>query len=326
MAKLVLGLGVSHTPQMSLPSDCWEDYAKNDGKFFDLIWRRETWSFGDLVSERKAENLSEEIKPQVWQRRFDQITSAVAEAEAALEEAKPDVVLVVGDDHREIYSEAAMPTFSIFWGNNVEAIPPSEIYEAVKPAAWALFGTSRETYACHSDLGRHLIASLHELEFDVAQVRELPEETSVGHPFIAVRQRLMSNHVIPTPMVPIILNTYFAPNIPSPKRCWDFGQALVRAIESFPEDISVAIVASGGLSHFVVDYEFDNGFLDAIGRGAIEELEAEDFVSGTSECLCWLVAAGACSAMDMKVLGLVPGYRTLAGTGCTKAAALWRGN
>lgn len=324
MAKLVLGLGVSHTPQMSLPSKYWEEYAKNDGKFFDLIWRGQVWSFDDLVAERKAEDLAKQIDPELWRNRYEEITVAVTAAEAALDEADPDVVIVVGDDHREIYSQAAMPTFSIYWGDRVDAIPPEEVFDAVKPAAWALFGNERETYPCDPALGRHLISRLHELEFDVAQVSELPDETSVGHPFIAVRQRLMGKRHNPIPVVPVILNTYFAPNVPIPKRAWDFGRALATAVESYPEDMTVAIVGSGGLSHFVVDFEFDNRFIDAIGSGEIASLGPEEFVSGTSECLCWLVAAGACEQMEMQVLGLVPGYRTLAGTGCTMGAVVWR--
>ena len=324
MAKLVLGLGVSHTPQMSLPSDHWEEYAKNDGRFFDLLCRGQVWAFDDLVAERKSEDLGEQIDPELWRKRYDEITNAVSAAEDALEEADPDVLIVVGEDHHEIYSQAAMPTFSIYWGEEVEAIPPEEVYEAVKPAAWALFGNERETYPCHPGLGRYLISKLHELEFDVAQVSELPHETSVGHPFIAVRQRLMGKRPNLIPVVPVILNTYFPPNVPSPKRAWDFGRALASAVESYPEDITVAIAGSGGLSHFVVDFEFDKRFIEAIGNGDITGLRPEEFVSGTSECLCWLVAAGACSQMEMQVLGLIPGYRTLAGTGCTMGAAVWR--
>ena len=113
MAKLVLGLGVSHTPQMSLPSDHWEEYAKNDGRFFDLIWRGQVWSVDALVAERKAEELGEQIDPELWRKRYDEITNAVSAAEVALDEADPDVVLVVGDDHHEIYGRDCHDFFSL---------------------------------------------------------------------------------------------------------------------------------------------------------------------------------------------------------------------
>ena len=70
-----------------------------------------------------------------------------------------------------------------------------------------------------------------------------------------VYNRLMTGATIPT--VPVMLNTYYPPNQPTPKRCYNLGQALRGAIESWPKDIRVGILASGGLSHFVVDEELD---------------------------------------------------------------------
>src|SRR5262249_61082176 len=68
----------------------------------------------------------------------------------------------------------------------------------------------------------------------------------------------------PVPVVPIFLNTYYPPNQPRPARCYAFGQAVRRAVEGFAGDLRVGVLASGGLSHFLVDEEFDRAILKAI--------------------------------------------------------------
>src|SRR3546814_11172903 len=74
---------------------------------------------------------------------------------------------------------------------------------------------------------------------------------------------LLMDEANPLPIVPLALNTYYAPNQPTPRRCYALGQAIRRAVESYPEDIKVAVIASGGLSHFVVDEELDRGLIEA---------------------------------------------------------------
>jgi hypothetical protein len=59
-------------------------------------------------------------------------------------------------------------------------------------------------------------------------------------------------------MVPVMVNTYYPPNQPTPKRCYAFGQAVRKAIESWDSNKRVALMASGGLSHVVIDEEIDD--------------------------------------------------------------------
>jgi hypothetical protein len=130
----------------------------------------------------------------------------------------------------------------------------------------------------------------------------------------------------PLPVVPVVINTYFPPNRPNPLRCWQFGQAIKRAIKAYDHDTRVAVIASGGLSHFVVDEELDRRLLDAIGtrdEADIAAMSADDFQHGTSESLCWFTSGGACDELTMELLAYVPAYRTLAGTGCGMAMARW---
>lgn len=327
MATIVLGLGVSHTPMMSLPSTDWAAYAARDATAFPLIYRRKRWEYEDLVAARASEGIADQVNEATFAAKHARITAAVDRLSAELAQARPDVLVVVGDDHHEMYTEASMPTLAIYWGDTIESIPPQTVFPAVAPAAWALFGEERETYQCDAALGEHLITRLNADGFDVAQLRSAPEGQSVGHPFVLVRTRLVGVGREMPPIVPVIMNTYFPPNRPTPKRCWEFGKGLREAIEAYPADVRVAVVASGGLSHFVVDEELDRSMLDAMASGddrRVAELDLEDFSSGTSEGLCWLTAGGACHPLSMEVVEYVPGYRTPAGTGCAMAAVVWK--
>ena len=326
MAELVLGLGVSHTPQMNMSSDHWAEYAARDATAFPLIWKRKRWDYQDLVAARAAEGVAEQVNEEVWAAKYERINDGVARLAAALAEARPDVVVIVGDDHHELFAKESMPTIAVYWGETIDAFPPEWIFPAVEPAAWALFGERPETYPCHADLGRFLITDLNRNGFDVAQVNAAPEGQSAGHPFIAIRNRLMDREQDPIPMVPVVLNTYFPPNTPTPVRCWELGKALAASIAAYPEDIRVAVVASGGLSHFVIDESIDRPMLEALASGddrRIAAIEVEDYVSGTSEGLCWIAVGGACRGLDMDLVAYVPGYRTEAGTGTAMCAAIW---
>ena len=72
--------------------------------------------------------------------------------------------------------------------------------------------------------------------------------------------------------MPIMVNTYYPPNQPTPKRCFDMGRAIRGAIESWPTKARVGILASGGLSHFVVDEELDYMAMDGMKEKSIVKL------------------------------------------------------
>lgn len=328
MARIVAGLGVSHTPQMSMPSDLWASYARHDTKNPNLIFRRKKWAFEDLVAARAQEGIAERVNEEEFAALHARAQDAVQVLADTLAQAAPDVVVVVGDDHHELFSEDSMPTFAVYWGETVTAIPPEKLwFPEVATAKWALYGEQEEVYLCHPGLGEHLIRALNAGGFDVAQVRAQPQGQSIGHTVVLVRNRLMDRTQPSLPIVPLLLNTYFEPNRPTPLRCWRLGRALAAAIEAYPEDLAVAVVASGGLSHFVVDEEIDRAVLDVMRRrdeDAVAALSPDDFVSGTSEALGWLTVGGACAGLPMEVVDYLPAYRTAAGTGCGMAMVRWR--
>ena len=153
-------------------------------------------------------------------------------------------------------------------------------------------------YPCVPDLGRHLIHTVTAEGFDVAQITKLPEgeigSNAVPHAFGFIYRRVMRDRV--PPQVPVFVNTFYPPNQPTAPRCYRFGQALARAVKSWDSAKTVTFVASGGMSHFVVNEAFDRQVLEAMTAGdaaTLTSLPEHMFESGTSEIKNWIVVAGA---------------------------------
>ena len=161
--------------------------------------------------------------------------------------------------------------------------------------------------------------------FDVSQSTTQVEGRSIGHAYTFVRRRLLSQKSIP--MVPVFVNCFFPPNKPTPARCYEFGKALRKAIESWGEDKRVAIIASGGLSHFKLDEKLDEIVIDAFKSGdeeAIKAIPREKLEGASGEILNWIVAAGALEDRKIDYLEYVAGYRSPAGTGVGMTFATWK--
>ena len=103
------------------------------------------------------------------------------------------------------------------------------------------------------------------------------------------------------PIVPVFLNAYYPPNQPSPARCLALGEALRRAVEAFPQDARIGIMASGGLSHFVVDEAFDRAMIEALRRkdaAFFRNAPLTKLMSGSSEIRNWICLAGAAGPLE----------------------------
>jgi hypothetical protein len=150
-------------------------------------------------------------------------------------------------------------------------------------------------------------------------VRETPDhEQYLPHGFAFVVKRLYNNE--PRPLLPVFQNTCYPPNTPSPRRAYMFGQAIAEAIRAWPEPARVAVVASGGLSHFVVDEELDRTVIAGLQQKdaeALKRIPRERLYSATSETLNWIAVGGAMekTRLEFELVDYVPVYRTPAGTG-----------
>lgn len=156
----------------------------------------------------------------------------------------------------------------------------------------------------HASLARHIAASLFADEFDISFFQKRPIDHGLFSPLSMMtdRGKLWSGAVIPL-QVGVLLFP-----IPTAKRCYSLGRALKKAIESYPEDISVAIVATGGLSHQVHgercgfnNTEWDMEFLDLLTNDpkALTEITHAEYAERggmeSSEIIMWLIMRGALS-------------------------------
>jgi 3-O-methylgallate 3,4-dioxygenase len=330
MAKIVLGLGTSHGPMLSTPPEEWGQRAIFDRQIRHH-YRGETWSFAELVEARKQRHFEREITLERWRERHAACRQALARLAAVFADAHPDIVVILGNDHMEMFEPAAVPAFSVFWGEALINNPYSAEHMArLAPGqAIALPGhipPGGARYPCASTLGRHLIEAATAAGFDVASMKQLPREET-PHAYGFVYRQIMGDRALPC--VPVALNTYYPPNQPSVARCYAFGTVLGRAIESWDSDLTVALIASGGLSHFVIDEELDAAFLDSLRRGDIDKLggfSEAHFQSGTSEIKNWLPLAGAMAALGFELgdIDYIPCYRSPAGTGNAMGFVSWR--
>lgn len=316
MATIVLGIGTSHSTQCSLTPDWWAEQGNFD--------RRRT-PFDELA--RNAPSwLPAELTMETWTRKYEDIQRSITALSDALDQARPDVLVIFGDDQRELFLDDTIPMFSVFRGEQIWDLPGSteKLSPSHKAGRWAIHGDAPEAYPAAPELANHIVSALVEAEFDVSQFTRQPEGRSLGHAWTFIRRRLMRG--APIPMVPVMINTYFPPNQPSARRCYALGQAVRRAVESWPKDCKVGIVASGGLSHFVVDEALDRFVIDSMARkdaAALSGIPREKLQSGSSEILNWIAAAGALEGLSMYLISYVPGYRSVAATGCGMTFVRW---
>ena len=239
-----------------------------------------------------------------------------------------DVLVIIGDDQREVFKDAFRPAIAIYYGETIRnAAAPRE------PAAdWYLQDQRKRMeeredrhYPCHPALATALIEGLVARDFDITAMQSLSGEQFEGHAYSFIHRRFMPKR--PIPIVPVILNTYYPPNQPSPRRCFELGAAIRELIEAYPENMRVGILASGGLSHFLVNEALDHTVVKALQRKdypALKGLALNKLVSGSSEIRNWIATAGAMQHLNLDWITYVPGYRSHALTGVGLCFAHWR--
>ncbi len=332
MAEIVLAIGSSHSPMLGSPAEDYQAHADIDQGKTD--WKRSLVdiegnprSFDELVTLAPP-GLAEQIEMDVLRERAARCQANLDRLSEALADARLDAVIVVGDDQNEQFHDDNMPSILIYWGETI----PNEVLRmsAESPDWWRRARSmyhepsSANDYPVASELGLHTIRSLIEAEFDVSHSKKLPRSRGEGHAFGFVHRRLMQDRVVP--MLPVVLNTYFPPNTPTPKRCYALGVAIRDAVRSYPADARIGIVASGGLSHFTVNEELDRAVLDACrrkDRAALTSIPVNRLTSGSSEIRNWIVIAGAAEHLSVSWSDYVPCYRSLAGTGMGMGFAVW---
>jgi len=215
-----------------------------------------------------------------------------------LQSARPDVAVVIYNDHGLNFFLDNLPTFA------VGAAPE---YRS-EDEGWGL--PTFPPYTGIPKLSWHVIESLIEQEFDVATCQEM----LVDHAFINPMRLLWPNqNPPPIKTVPIHINTVQHP-MPKPSRCLAFGKALGVAIESYPQDLRVVLVGTGGMSHQLdgtragfINKEFDQLCMqklidepEDLAQFSIEDIVRLGGTQGT-EIVMWLVMRGALKRRVKKV-------------------------
>jgi 3-O-methylgallate 3,4-dioxygenase len=359
MAKIVLGIGTSHTPLLSLPPDMWPEYALGDQRNPELSFPPHGYvmPFAQAADQLQAEGKSRYVGPEPFKEQSARFKVALDTLARTLQDAEPDITVIISDDQDEWFYEHNMPRFAVYWGESVPLIPRGQVGNAgnaVMTAAIAAgYGDVPMEVPVASRFGRFLVEYLSEHEFDPAfitnvkqpyggrvarryptpdgelnSVRETKDhEQGLPHGYAFIVKRLFDNQ--PRPILPVFQNTCYPPNTPSSKRSYQFGQAIGAAIRAWDEPARVAVVASGGLSHFVVDEDQDRTVLGALERKDAETLKnipKSGLFSATSETLNWISVGGAMEQESLKfeVVDYVPVYRTPANTGGGWAFGLWQ--
>ena len=330
MAEIVLGIGSSHGPQLEMLPDTWRAYGDRGRTQAKHWFEGNTYSFGELVELRAAEHFEKECTDEKFEVRFNACQQAIVHLSETIAKVAPDICVILGDDQHESFQDDNMPAFCVYYGESVDDAPHNSEHRATFGDAKVAKRPDRTlTRPTDAVLGEHLIDALIENEFDVTRSNKLPagrREGAIGHAFYYVYRRLMDND--PIPSVPLMVNTYFPPNSPTAKRCYAFGEAVGQAIRDWDSDKRVMVIASGGLSHTVIEEELDSRILDGLRHDDKEKLiDYADvrFRGGTSESKNWIAQSGslAPTGLHMELVDYVPCYRTAAGNGCAMGFAEW---
>ncbi len=337
MAELVLGMGTAHTVHLSTPPDKWHLRGETD-KLVSMLYRvpdGKNVTYEELLAAAPPE-LAEKQTLEIYTEQHERNQKAIASLAQTLETTNPDVLIIVGNDQKVMFQEDNMPILSVFWGDTIHyephyINPTQQAVESVdarveshRVSAWGN-PTEPVDYPGCPELGLHIIKSLLNQKVDVSHSRFQKEGQSIDQAFSFIYKRIQNEKPIPT--VPFIQNTYYPPIQPSPGRSYEYGRALRNAIDSWDSDLRVAVIASGGISSYVIDEELDRMFLDSMlnhDAQAIADLPVHRMNAGTSEMRNWLVAAGVFEDWPMHLIDYVACYRSPAGTGCSMAFATWQ--
>jgi len=207
-----------------------------------------------------------------------------------IKESKPDVIFLVYNDHATAFSLDLIPTFAL--GTGAEFKPADEGW-GPRPVP-AVYG--------HPELAAHIAQSVIQDDFDLTLVNKMEVDHGLTVPLSLM---FGQPDAWPCKVIPFAVNVVQYP-VPSGRRCFQIGQAIRKAIESFDEDLNVQIWGTGGMSHQLqgaraglINREWDNRFLDRLiaDPADLATMPHIDYVreagSEGIELVMWLIARGA---------------------------------
>jgi len=225
--------------------------------------------------------------------QLDQAAAGMAELGRVLDETRPDVIIFMGSDHVETFSVTCIPTFAIIAGSR----------------AIAKFAGREYNLPVHREMAEDLLTKLVvDHSFDVAY----SEDAELGHAFAVPFEHVIGKRDIP--VIPFFTNVYVPP-LPTPKRCAALGRAIAEIVKGRKE--RVAVIASGGMSHFPgttkylqPEFDFDRWLVaqfEAGNTGALLEMTGTQLDEvGNTEMLTWAMMFGAIGPQPGTLIDYIP--------------------
>ena len=211
-----------------------------------------------------------------------------------LKDNKPDVIILVFNDHATAFSLDMIPTFAI---GTAASYQPADEGWGKRPVP---------VVQGHPELAAHIAQSVIQQDFDLTIVNKMDVDHGLTVPLsLMCGEQDPVNGAWPCPVIPFAVNVVQYP-VPSGQRCLNLGKAIRKAVESFDKDLNVQIWGTGGMSHQLqgpraglINKEFDAAFMDQM----IQDPEAQAAVphinyvreagSEGIELVMWLIARGA---------------------------------
>jgi len=200
------------------------------------------------------------------------------------------VVVLVYNYHASDFGQELIPAVALGCGDEVESADEG----------WGPLPVPN--IKNHTDLAWHIAQSAIIDEFDMTIINEMPVDHGLTVPLSAI---FGEPEEWPCKIIPVMINVVTYP-IPSGDRCYRLGQAIARAVESFPEDLNVQIWGTGGMSHQLqgpraglINAEWDQKFLDDLSADPerLRKIEHIEYLRETGsegiELVMWLVMRGA---------------------------------
>ncbi|AEG51480.1 Protocatechuate 4,5-dioxygenase [Sphingobium chlorophenolicum L-1] len=250
MARITAGIGSSHIPLLGVASD----FDKTGEDYWRDCFAGYDWTKGWVAQQR------------------------------------PDVVILVYNDHASAFDMRIIPTFAIGCG------------ERFRPADEGWGPRAVPDVIGHPDLAWHIAQCLVLDEFDMTIINEMDVDHGLTVP---LSMMFGKPDAWPCRIIPLAVNVVTYPP-PTGNRCWLLGEAIARAVESFPEDINVQIWGTGGMSHQLqgpraglINKAWDNRFLDDLSADPqrLRRIPHIEYLRETGsegiEMVMWLIMRGA---------------------------------
>jgi aromatic ring-opening dioxygenase catalytic subunit (LigB family) len=326
MAKVVGVFNTAHSPFCYMDPERWNEVRANRAL-------REDVPLDDLEENK---------------RKGARIKNGFATLRSKLNEVNPDAIVIFGDDQLECFDFNNFPAMAVYVGEEFEgALSSGDRGFGQRAPGGERPQVPKQRVKGHPELAVGLLRGLMQHGFDPAFCMDMPKpERGVGHAILRPAESLTDFN---TPIVPVLLNCYYAPQ-PTAMRCYEMGKAVREVIEQHPSDLRVAVVGSGGLWHTpgakdaYLDEDFDRTELSFLEAGDIRGMaeffdtyqipqgDASQFVGergrgstgmpgfggpqgGTRETCNWIAASGVADGSRSTIVDYVPVYASPVGAG-----------